>query len=99
MVLTGGFMEAIAMPAKFRFHATVNGKAVQFDADPNKSLLDFLRNDLHLTGAKNGCDVGICGTCSVMVNGALKKACIVPLEKALGADILTVEGIGTPESL
>lgn len=92
-------MEAMATPTKIEFHATVNGQPVRLHVDPERSLLDLLRYELHLTGAKNGCDVGICGTCSVIVNGALKKACILTAEKAQGGDIVTVEGIGTPDCL
>lgn len=79
---------------KILFEAVVNGIKVRVDVDPSSSLLEILRRDLGLTGAKNGCNVGICGTCHVIINGALKKACIVPVEKANGGQILTVEGVG-----
>lgn len=78
---------------------TVNGRSHQLRVAPERTLLEILRRDLGLTGAKNGCDVGICGTCSVLVNGSLKKACIVNAVEADGVAITTVEGIGTPEDL
>ena len=78
---------------------TVNGRLHRFTIAPERTLLDVLRRDLGLTGAKNGCDVGICGTCSVLVNGSLKKACIVTAGEANGASITTVEGLGTPHAL
>ena len=78
---------------------TVNGTSRSLEVAPQKSLLRVLREDLGLTGAKNGCDIGICGTCSVLVNGALKKACIEPIEKMQGKSIVTVEGLGSPEAM
>lgn len=72
---------------------TVNGRAVSRTAKPHLRLIDFLRNDLHLTGTKEGCGAGECGTCSVFVDGSLMKACLMPVAKANGADIQTVEGL------
>jgi nicotinate dehydrogenase large molybdopterin subunit len=76
-----------------RIEATINGRHVVRDAKPHLRLLDFLRDDLHLTGAKEGCGAGECGTCSVFVNGKLIKSCLVPIAKAQGAQIETVEGL------
>lgn len=78
---------------------TVNGKAYQRHADPCRSLLDLLRDDLGLTGTKLGCDDGACGTCAVIVNGAIARACRVPIDRANGKDVLTIEGLGTAERL
>jgi aerobic-type carbon monoxide dehydrogenase small subunit (CoxS/CutS family) len=75
------------------FQATVNGRKVSRAAKPHLRLLDFLRDDLGLTGTKEGCGAGECGTCSVFVDGVLLKACLVPLAKAQGASIETVEGL------
>ena len=72
---------------------TVNGKAVRKAAPAGARLLDFLRDGLNLTGTKEGCGAGECGTCSVFVDGALVKSCMVPVAKADGTDIRTVEGL------
>jgi CO/xanthine dehydrogenase Mo-binding subunit/aerobic-type carbon monoxide dehydrogenase small subunit (CoxS/CutS family) len=76
-----------------RIEATVNGRRIARNAKPSQRLLDFLRDDLHLTGAKEGCGAGECGTCSVFVDGRLVKSCLVPVAKARGATIETVEGL------
>jgi CO/xanthine dehydrogenase Mo-binding subunit/aerobic-type carbon monoxide dehydrogenase small subunit (CoxS/CutS family) len=73
--------------------ATVNGRRVARSARPHQRLLDFLRDDLNLTGAKEGCGAGECGSCSVFVDGVLLKSCLVPVAKANGAAIETVEGL------
>ena len=73
--------------------ATVNGRKVKRYARPHERLLDFLRDDLAMTGTKEGCGAGECGTCSVFVDGVLKKSCLVPVAKAQGTKIETVEGL------
>jgi CO/xanthine dehydrogenase Mo-binding subunit/aerobic-type carbon monoxide dehydrogenase small subunit (CoxS/CutS family) len=78
---------------------TVNGVRHALDLPPGKSLLRVLREDLGLTGAKNGCDIGICGTCSVLVDGAVKKACLEPAERMQGRQVTTVEGLGSPADM
>ena len=75
------------------FRATINGKPVELVVPKNKSLLDILREDLDLTGAKKGCDIGTCGTCMVIINGMAIYACIQTAEKANGMNIETVEGL------
>lgn len=72
---------------------TVNGKACSVQAPPIKRLLDVLREDLHLTGTKEGCGEGECGSCSVRMNGELVNSCLVPVLQAEGAEIQTVEGL------
>ncbi|MGP1507565.1 MAG: selenium-dependent xanthine dehydrogenase [Sphaerochaeta sp.] len=74
---------------------TVNGKAVSLDKD--KKLLRFLRDDLKLTSAKDGCSEGACGTCTVLVNGKTVRACSVLTSEVAGADIVTVEGLSENE--
>lgn len=73
--------------------ATINGRKVVRNAQPSQRLLDFLRDDLNLTGNKEGCGAGECGTCSVFVDGVLMKSCLLPVAKAQGATIETVEGL------
>jgi nicotinate dehydrogenase subunit A len=75
----------------------VNGQAHQIDADPTTPLLYVLRNELGLNGAKFGCGLGQCGSCTVMVNGDAVLSCVVPIILADGQDITTVEGLGTVE--
>jgi len=72
---------------------TVNGELRTVQAPPLKRLLDVLREDLHLTGTKEGCGEGECGSCSVRMNGELVNSCLVPTLQAEGATIQTVEGL------
>ena len=76
-------------------HCVVNGEARTITGPPMRRLLDVLREDLHLTGTKEGCGEGECGSCSVLLNGALVNSCLVPLLQTHGSDIRTIEGIGT----
>ena len=74
-------------------HITVNGESCEIIAPPMKRLLDVLREDLHLTGTKEGCGEGECGSCSVRLNGELVNSCLVPVLQAEGASIQAVEGL------
>jgi len=78
----------------FRF--TVNGVPAEVDVPGMRRLLDVLREDLALTGTKEGCGEGECGACTVLVNGAPVDACIIPICQAGGAAIRTVEGLAAP---
>jgi aerobic carbon-monoxide dehydrogenase small subunit len=78
---------------------TVNGESHELHAPPMKRLLDVLREDLHLTGTKEGCGEGECGSCSVRMNGELVNSCLVPVLQAEGAMIQTVEGLGRADEL
>jgi CO/xanthine dehydrogenase Mo-binding subunit/aerobic-type carbon monoxide dehydrogenase small subunit (CoxS/CutS family) len=75
------------------FEATINGRKISRTIKPHQRLLDFLRDDLNLTGNKEGCGAGECGTCSVFVNGVLMKSCLMPVAKAQGAVIESVEAL------
>jgi len=72
---------------------TVNGKGVSLEVEPGDMLVDVLRERLGLTGTKAGCREGECGVCSVIMNGTLVASCILPIKKAEGATILTIEGL------
>jgi len=77
---------------------TVNGRVYHFeDSLLEKKLLHYIREDLELTGTKNGCAVGACGACTVLIDGAARKSCVVPLSKAAGKSVLTIEGVESPE--
>jgi aerobic-type carbon monoxide dehydrogenase small subunit (CoxS/CutS family) len=79
--------------ADLRLEFEINGKKVSRHAKPHQRLLDFVRDDLNLTGTKEGCGAGECGTCSVFVDGKLVKSCLMPVAKANGTKIETVEGL------
>ena len=76
-----------------QFKATINGRKISRNAKPHQRLLDFIRDDLNLTGNKEGCGAGECGTCSVFVDGTLMKSCLLPVAKAQGTTIETVEAL------
>jgi carbon-monoxide dehydrogenase small subunit len=78
---------------------TVNGEAVELEVPGMRRLLDALREDLGLTGTKEGCGEGECGACSVLVDGAVVDACLVPVCQVDGASVITVEGLAQEERL
>ena len=77
----------------------VNGSARVVDTDPNRRLLDVLREDLGLTGTKFGCGEGQCRACTVLVNGKPMTSCLVPASQAAGAEIVTIEGLANGDRL
>mgnify|MGYP001422914639 CR=1 FL=1 len=71
----------------------VNGVARQFDGDPEMPLLWYLRDELQMTGTKFGCGMGLCGSCTIHINGAATRSCITPMSSAAGKDVTTIEAL------
>ena len=76
---------------------TINGKPVAADVDPRTLLVDFIRNQMRLTGTHVGCDTAQCGACTVHVNGRAIKSCNMLVAQAQGATIMTIEGLAHPD--
>ncbi len=74
----------------------VNGETSSVDVDPATPLLYVLRNDLNLNGPRFGCGLGQCGACTVLVDGAPVRSCVIPASAAVGTEITTLEGLGSP---
>lgn len=85
--------------AKYHVKTTINGDEVEFLCDPTQTLLDVLRDELFMTGTKEGCGTGDCGACSVTVDGALVCSCLVMGPEADGAVIETIEGMADGDAL
>lgn len=86
-------------PALAKVSFTVNGEPCDLELDTRTTLLDALREHLHLTGSKKGCDQGQCGACTVIVNGRRINSCLTLAIMQQGAEITTIEGLGDPEHL
>ena len=84
---------------KMEISFSVNGEPRTLQAYAIERLLDVLREQLHLTGTKEGCGEGECGACSVFINGKIVNSCLVPVAQVEGADIKTIEGIATDNQL
>ena len=78
---------------------TINGKKYELAVAPNRTLADLLREELLLTGTKKGCDMGECGTCTVIMNGRAVNSCLILAVQAAGKEITTVEGLETEQGL
>ena len=87
------------MPVTAKVSFTVNGKVRELELDTRTTLLDALREHLHLTGTKKGCDQGQCGACTVIVDGRRINSCLTLAVMHDGARITTIEGLGTPDHL
>ena len=87
------------MADKSEIHLTVNGELRTVRVFPMERLLDVLREQLHLTGTKEGCGEGECGACSVIIDGVIVNSCLVPVGQVAGASIKTIEGVASGEQL
>ena len=88
-----------AIPGTVPIALRVNGETYHLQIDPRATLLDTLRETLHLTGTKKGCDHGQCGACTVHVNGRRANSCLLFAVMQQNAEITTIEGLGTPDKM
>jgi carbon-monoxide dehydrogenase small subunit len=87
------------MAEKIGMTLKVNGSERTAAVEPRRSLVDFLRYDLGLVGTHVGCEHGVCGACTIMLDGRTVRSCLLFAAQADGAEIITIEGIGTDEAL
>ena len=85
--------------SKLAVHYTINGRPYEAYIEPSRTLLEVVRDELRLTGAKEGCGTGDCGACSMIVNGKLVTSCLMLAPQAEGAEIVTIEGVARNGSL
>ncbi|MBT5571229.1 MAG: (2Fe-2S)-binding protein [Alphaproteobacteria bacterium] len=85
--------------AKQHITTTINGEPTEFLCEPNETMLDVLRNELNMTGSKEGCGSGDCGACSITLDGRLVCSCLMLGVEAAGAEIETIEGMADGETL
>jgi isoquinoline 1-oxidoreductase alpha subunit len=78
---------------------TLNGETVSTDDAPDTPLLWVVRDTFKLKGSKFGCGAGLCGACTMHINGAAVRTCVLPISNVAGRDVTTIEGLGTPEDL
>jgi aerobic carbon-monoxide dehydrogenase small subunit len=83
----------------YTIQLTINGQSHEASVPARRTLVDFLRYDIALTGTKEACSVGVCGACTVMLDGRIVASCITLAVQADGANITTIEGLGTPDNL
>jgi xanthine dehydrogenase YagT iron-sulfur-binding subunit len=98
-VCANGQAPATGAPVIVKASFDVNGKACELELDTRTTLLDALREHLHLTGSKKGCDHGQCGACTVIAGGRRINSCLTLAVRHEGDSITTVEGLGTPANL
>jgi aerobic carbon-monoxide dehydrogenase small subunit len=84
---------------KTEIELKVNGESHRLEVFPMARLLDVLREDLHLTGTKEGCGEGECGACTVKLDGQIVNSCLVPIAQVDGAEIMTIEGVANGDQL
>lgn len=87
------------MPKRVHVQTTINGKETEFLCEPRQSLLEVLRDELRLTGAKEGCNNGNCGACNVLLDGRLVNSCLVLGVEVHGKKVTTIEGIASSQGL
>jgi carbon-monoxide dehydrogenase small subunit len=87
------------MSGKMEIKLNVNGEEHEFSAEPRELLVHALRERLNLTGPHVGCETGHCGACTITMNGKSVKSCTVFVAQADGADLTTIEGMGTPDNM
>ena len=91
--------ESPQVRARCEISFTVNGKLITVRVHAMERLLDVLRHELGLTGTKEGCGEGECGSCSVLIDGMLVNSCLIPVLQASGAGIVTIEGLASNDQL
>jgi aerobic-type carbon monoxide dehydrogenase small subunit (CoxS/CutS family) len=84
---------------KIEIHTVVNGRELDAAVKPNQTLLEWLRDDLQLRGSKEGCGVGVCGSCTVLVDGRAVSSCLMLASNAEGKDVRTIEGLAQGDEL
>ena len=87
------------MPGVTQVQTTLNGEFINFLCEPRQSLLEVLRDVLGMTGTKEGCNDGNCGACTIILDGTIVDSCLVLGVEAEGKDIMTIEGMASPEGL
>ncbi len=87
------------MSRKLYVDTTINGESVEFLCEPRQSLLEVLRDDLGMTGTKEGCNDGNCGACNVIMDGVLMNACLVFAVETQDRNVFTIEGLASPQGL
>src|SRR6266511_4908766 len=87
------------MPQRVHVESRINGESIEFLCEPRQSLLEVLRNELGLTGTKEGCNNGNCGACNVILDGVLVNSCLVLAVEVDGRSVTTIEGIAAPGRL
>ena len=86
-------------PRKMHISTRLNGEEVEFLCEPRQTLLEVLRDELHQTGAKEGCATGDCGACSVLLDGRVVCSCLVLGPEVQGCELMTVEGLASDDQL
>lgn len=84
---------------KISINLTINGRSCQAEVEPRNTLLEVLRNNFYLTGTKEGCGLGDCGTCIVLVNGKPVNSCLMLAVDAQGSQVITIEGLASGDNL
>ena len=92
-------MEEAQPSSRLKLNCSVNGGTISAEVEARTTLLDFLRDRLHLTGTKKGCNEGACGTCTVLIDGKRMNACLTLAVQCEGREVTTIEGVGAVDAL